>query len=88
MYASQLMGMGKYANDSYRIFCCGEAKETKPQDHMLNTYHDWLMGGCKDPQKNAKQNTVWIEEDSNLSDEVVEWWEQFRQKRDKIAKKN
>lgn len=38
----ELHGIGKYGNDSYRIFCAGEWREVKPEDHMLNKYHDWL----------------------------------------------
>eukprot|EP00057_Strongylocentrotus_purpuratus_P031211 XP_783908.2 PREDICTED: methyl-CpG-binding domain protein 4 [Strongylocentrotus purpuratus] len=41
-YPIELSGIGKYGNDSYRIFCVNEWKEVKPQDHMLNKYHDWL----------------------------------------------
>ena len=38
----ELYGIGKYGNDSYRIFCQGEWTKVKPRDHMLNKYHDWL----------------------------------------------
>lgn len=38
----ELFGIGKYGNDSYRIFCQGEWTKVKPRDHMLNKYHDWL----------------------------------------------
>ncbi|XP_037629864.1 methyl-CpG-binding domain protein 4 [Sebastes umbrosus] len=41
-YPIELHGIGKYGNDSYRIFCVGEWREVKPEDHMLNKYHDWL----------------------------------------------
>ncbi|XP_033647792.1 methyl-CpG-binding domain protein 4-like [Asterias rubens] len=41
-YPIELHGIGKYGNDSYRIFCVGEWKEVEPTDHMLNKYHDWL----------------------------------------------
>ncbi|XP_029291670.1 methyl-CpG-binding domain protein 4 [Cottoperca gobio] len=41
-YPIELHGIGKYANDSYRIFCVDEWKEVKPEDHMLNKYHAWL----------------------------------------------
>ncbi|XP_077547650.1 methyl-CpG-binding domain protein 4-like [Haemaphysalis longicornis] len=41
-YPNELHGIGKYGNDSYRIFCINEWKKVKPNDHMLNKYHDWL----------------------------------------------
>ncbi|XP_022102507.1 methyl-CpG-binding domain protein 4-like [Acanthaster planci] len=41
-YPIELHGIGKYGNDSYRIFCVNEWKQVKPTDHMLNKYHDWL----------------------------------------------
>ncbi|XP_034393831.1 methyl-CpG-binding domain protein 4 [Cyclopterus lumpus] len=41
-YPIELHGIGKYGNDSYRIFCVGEWREVKPEDHMLNKYHGWL----------------------------------------------
>ncbi|XP_033982279.1 methyl-CpG-binding domain protein 4 [Trematomus bernacchii] len=41
-YPIELYGIGKYGNDSYRIFCVDEWRVVKPEDHMLNKYHDWL----------------------------------------------
>uniref|UniRef100_H2Y938 HhH-GPD domain-containing protein n=1 Tax=Ciona savignyi TaxID=51511 RepID=H2Y938_CIOSA len=41
-YPNQLHGIGKYGNDSYRIFCVNEWKLVKPTDHKLNLYHSWL----------------------------------------------
>lgn len=41
-YPKELHGIGKYGNDSYRIFCVNEWKKVKPNDHMLNKYHNWL----------------------------------------------
>ncbi|XP_074986387.1 methyl-CpG-binding domain protein 4 isoform X2 [Caretta caretta] len=41
-YPIELHGIGKYGNDSYRIFCVNEWKEVHPQDHKLNTYQAWL----------------------------------------------
>ncbi|XP_072276594.1 methyl-CpG-binding domain protein 4 [Pyxicephalus adspersus] len=41
-YPIELHGIGKYGNDSYRIFCVNEWKEVQPEDHKLNKYHDWL----------------------------------------------
>ncbi|XP_005522277.1 PREDICTED: methyl-CpG-binding domain protein 4 [Pseudopodoces humilis] len=41
-YPIELHGIGKYGNDSYRIFCVNEWKEVQPQDHKLNVYHRWL----------------------------------------------
>jgi methyl-CpG-binding domain protein 4 len=42
-YPEELFGIGKYGNDSYRIFCCGaEWLKVSPTDHMLNKYYDWL----------------------------------------------
>ncbi|ELU11913.1 hypothetical protein CAPTEDRAFT_102919, partial [Capitella teleta] len=41
-YPIELHGIGKYGNDSYRIFCLGEWKQVAPSDHKLNDYHRWL----------------------------------------------
>lgn len=41
-YPIELHGIGKYGNDSYRIFCVGEWREVTPEDHKLNKYHAWL----------------------------------------------
>ncbi|KAL3184196.1 hypothetical protein MRX96_032312 [Rhipicephalus microplus] len=41
-YPDELHGIGKYGNDSYRIFCVNEWRKVKPNDHMLNKYHAWL----------------------------------------------
>ncbi|XP_034733692.1 methyl-CpG-binding domain protein 4 isoform X2 [Etheostoma cragini] len=41
-YPIELHGIGKYGNDSYRIFCVGEWRDVQPEDHMLNKYHAWL----------------------------------------------
>ena len=38
----ELYGCGKYANDTWQIFCQGEWKKTQPQDHALNNYCEWL----------------------------------------------
>jgi len=38
----ELHGIGKYANDAWRIFCRGDWKAVDPQDHALNKYHSWL----------------------------------------------
>ncbi|XP_003386267.1 PREDICTED: methyl-CpG-binding domain protein 4-like [Amphimedon queenslandica] len=42
VYPIELHGIGKYGNDSYRIFCTEEWKEVRPNDHMLNKYYEWL----------------------------------------------
>ncbi|XP_039627488.1 methyl-CpG-binding domain protein 4 [Polypterus senegalus] len=42
-YPIELHGIGKYGNDSYRIFCVNEWKRVTPQDHKLNKYHAWLL---------------------------------------------
>lgn len=44
IYPNQLHGIGKYGNDTYRIFCVNEWRQVIPDDHMLNLYHRWL---CK-----------------------------------------
>jgi len=40
--ASDLYGCGKYADDAWRIFCKGDWRDVKPNDHALNVYHEWL----------------------------------------------
>lgn len=41
-YPIELYGIGKYGNDSYRLFCLGQWKEVEPDDRKLNLYHEWL----------------------------------------------
>ncbi|KAG1949081.1 methyl-CpG-binding domain protein 4 [Pimephales promelas] len=41
-YPIELHGIGKYGNDSFRIFCVEEWREVTPDDHKLNDYHAWL----------------------------------------------
>ncbi len=38
----ELYGCGKYADDTWRIFCKGQWKDVEPKDHALNNYHDYL----------------------------------------------
>ncbi|CAL8325256.1 unnamed protein product [Merluccius merluccius] len=42
-YPIELHGIGKYGNDSYRIFCVEEWRQVTPRDHKLNKYHAWLV---------------------------------------------
>uniref|UniRef100_UPI0035902F42 methyl-CpG-binding domain protein 4 n=1 Tax=Myxine glutinosa TaxID=7769 RepID=UPI0035902F42 len=46
-YPIELHGIGKYGNDSYRIFCINEWKMVKPRDTKLNLYHAWLWNNHK-----------------------------------------
>jgi methyl-CpG-binding domain protein 4 len=39
----ELYGIGKYANDAWKIFCTPDWKNVTPKDHALNWYHAWLM---------------------------------------------
>jgi len=41
--AKDLHGCGKYADDSWRIFCKGEWQSVEPNDHALNKYCGWLV---------------------------------------------
>ncbi|XP_061187716.1 uncharacterized protein LOC133195790 [Saccostrea echinata] len=41
-YPIELHGIGKYGNDSYRIFCVKEWRQVTPTDNKLNDYHKWL----------------------------------------------
>lgn len=41
-YPKELYGIGKYGNDSFRIFCVDEWRSVRPRDKMLNKYHEWL----------------------------------------------
>ena len=42
-YPIELYGIGKYGDDSYRIFCLGDWKSVTPNDRKLNFYHKWLL---------------------------------------------
>lgn len=39
---TDLYGCGKYADDTWRIFCKEEWNDVEPDDHALNDYHSWL----------------------------------------------
>ena len=39
----ELYGIGKYANDAWKIFCTDKWKNVQPKDHALVWYHDWLL---------------------------------------------
>ncbi|XP_076447820.1 uncharacterized protein LOC143284744 [Babylonia areolata] len=41
-YPIELHGIGKYGNDSYRIFCIPEWNDVTPEDHRLSSYCLWL----------------------------------------------
>jgi methyl-CpG-binding domain protein 4 len=38
----ELFGCGKYAEDTWRVFCMGDWKNVEPNDHALNKYRVWL----------------------------------------------
>ncbi len=40
--AKDLHGCGKYADDSWKIFCQGTWRSVEPDDHALNMYHNFL----------------------------------------------
>ncbi|XP_046845461.1 uncharacterized protein LOC124439284 [Xenia sp. Carnegie-2017] len=40
-YPIELYGIGKYGNDSFRIFCLGEYEDVFPDDYKLNLYYNW-----------------------------------------------
>ena len=39
----ELYGLGKYANDAWKIFCTPKWKSAEPKDHALVWYHEWLL---------------------------------------------
>eukprot|EP01112_Ceratiomyxa_fruticulosa_P017955 TRINITY_DN567_c0_g1_i1.p1 TRINITY_DN567_c0_g1~~TRINITY_DN567_c0_g1_i1.p1 ORF type:complete len:410 (-),score=103.36 TRINITY_DN567_c0_g1_i1:97-1257(-) len=60
---SELFGVGKYAEDAYKIFCCGKWQEVVPEDHKLNDYHNYLkeINSLKKEEKTEesdKENVV------------------------------
>ena len=38
----ELYGCGKYAEDTWLIFCEGKWAQVEPSDHALNNYHSYL----------------------------------------------
>jgi hypothetical protein len=40
--AKELFGIGKYGNDSYKIFCVNQWKSVRPTDVKLKKYVNWL----------------------------------------------
>ncbi|KAE9530713.1 hypothetical protein AGLY_011175 [Aphis glycines] len=41
-YPIELYGIGKYGNDSYRLFCVNEWRIVQPDDILLSKYKNWL----------------------------------------------
>lgn len=41
-YPIELYGIGKYGNDSYRMFCVNEWRDVTPTDIPLSKYKVWL----------------------------------------------
>ena len=39
----ELYGCGKYADDTWRIFCKGEWRSVEPNDHALTDYYNYLL---------------------------------------------
>ncbi|CAK8671026.1 unnamed protein product [Clavelina lepadiformis] len=52
-YPIELHGIGKYGNDSYRIFCINEWKMVEPSDRKLNLYHSWMKKQFSDDKEDA-----------------------------------
>ena len=48
----ELYACGKYANDCYEVFCLGNWKDIKPEDHALNDYVEWLF---REEKNNARR---------------------------------
>ena len=55
----ELHGIGKYGDDSYRIFCLGDWKNVTPNDHKLNHYHTWLWEQEKQGLLKGQQRHSW-----------------------------
>jgi len=89
-------GVGKYGNDSYRIFCCGEWQDVQPTDHKLNSYHNWISSQYKLENHTSKAfNRVRIEheeawcvfDDSTMEKGERKWWRSLSKKRERFAKR-
>eukprot|EP01117_Protostelium_nocturnum_P019897 TRINITY_DN8739_c0_g1_i1.p1 TRINITY_DN8739_c0_g1~~TRINITY_DN8739_c0_g1_i1.p1 ORF type:complete len:314 (-),score=88.43 TRINITY_DN8739_c0_g1_i1:45-986(-) len=90
-YPIELKGVGKYANDAYRIFCCGEYKDVTPEDHALNKYHSWIMESGKEEKLDevvVNGELVWAAHKNVDMNEVErEWWDSIKSLRVKFANK-
>ncbi|XP_054280276.1 methyl-CpG-binding domain protein 4-like isoform X2 [Macrosteles quadrilineatus] len=42
-YPRELYGIGKYGDDSYRMFCINEWRQVSPDDIPLTKYRNWLL---------------------------------------------
>jgi len=51
--ASELYGVGKYADDTYRIFIRGEWMSVQPDDHALVDYWGYLRNKFQQAQSHA-----------------------------------
>jgi len=95
-FLSDFKGVGKYGNDSYRIFCCGEWQDVQPTDHKLNSYHNWISSQYKLENHTSKAfNRVRIEheeawcvfDDSTMEKGERKWWRSLSKKRERFAKR-
>jgi len=84
----ELKGIGKYAEDAYRIFCCGDYKDVEPQDHALNKYHQWIMSRNDDDDMDVSQDELrWAAHlnHEEMNDEEKEWWQSIKEMRTDFA---
>lgn len=51
----ELYGCGKYADDSYQIFCLGEWQTVSPSDHALKWYVDWMQEETREKTKSQNE---------------------------------
>ncbi|PRP89081.1 methyl-CpG-binding domain protein 4 [Planoprotostelium fungivorum] len=87
----ELKGVGKYAEDAYKIFCCGDYKLVQPEDHALNKYHEWIMkeGDVESKGEVSHDDLVWGAhlKHEEMKEDEKEWWQTTREMRMEFAKR-
>ncbi|XP_053617674.1 methyl-CpG-binding domain protein 4-like isoform X2 [Plodia interpunctella] len=63
--ASDLVGIGKYGEDAYRIFCLGHT-DLDPEDRYLRLYLDWLRNHTEFPESHGIADSEFIIQDPSI----------------------
>lgn len=80
---AELKYFGKYADDSYRLFCLGEWRQVRPRDKKLKQYRDWLFAhyGAEKSESELEEEHEWAEQEVRRKQRMREAREQKKEER-------
>lgn len=80
---AELKYFGKYADDSYRLFCLGEWRQVRPRDKKLKQYRDWLFAhyGAKKSESELEEEHEWAEQEVRRKQRMREARDQRKEER-------